>query len=60
MNRKKVLLLILALQIIILGILALLFGLGILNISVFIFLILTVGLASTVLTVLTVRKFPRS
>jgi len=58
MNRKKALLIIMAFQMIILALLVALFVTGVISTTIFVLVVLVIGLASTVGTVVAVRKFP--
>ena len=58
MNRKKALVVLLGLQMMLLAMIVALFVSNVLNITLFILLILIVGLAFTTLTVVAVRKLP--
>ena len=58
MNRKKALAVLLGLQMMLLAMIVALFVSGVLNITLFILLVLIVGLVFTTLTVVAVRKFP--
>ena len=58
MNRKKALIALLALQMMLLAMIVALFVSGVLNITLFIQLVLIVGLVFTTLTVVAVRKLP--
>lgn len=58
MNRKKALAVLLGLQMMLLAMIVALFVSGVLNITLFILLILIVGLVFTTLTVVAVRKLP--
>ena len=58
MNRKKALVVLLGLQMMLLAMIVALFVSGVLNITLFILLVLIVGLVFTALTVVAVRKFP--
>ncbi len=58
MNRKKALVVLLGLQMMLLAMIVALFVSGVLNITLFILLILIVGLVFTTLTVVAVRKLP--
>ena len=58
MNRKKALVVILGLQMMLLAMIVALFVSGVLNITLFILLVLIVGLVFTTLTVVAVRKLP--
>ena len=58
MNRKKALMLIMAIQMILLLILVALFVTGIMNVTAFAFTVLVVGIVSTAATVMAVRKLP--
>ena len=58
MNRKKALMLIMAVQMILLLILVALFVSGIMNVTAFVFTVLVVGIVSAAATVMAVRKLP--
>lgn len=58
MNRKKALMLIMAIQMILLPILVALFVSGIMNVTAFVFIIVTVGVVCSAATVIVVRKLP--
>ena len=58
MNRKKALVVLLGLQMMLLAMIVALFVSGVLNITLFILLVLIVGLVFTALTVVAVRKLP--
>jgi hypothetical protein len=58
MNRKKALAVLLGLQMMLLAMIVALFVSGVLNITLFILLVLIVGLVFTTLTVVAVRKLP--
>jgi hypothetical protein len=58
MNRKKALIAILGLQMMLLAMIVALFVSGVLNITLFILLVLIVGLVFSTLTVVAVRKLP--
>ena len=58
MNRKKALVVLLGLQMMLLAMIVALFVSGVLNITLFILLVLIVGLVFTTLTVVAVRKLP--
>ena len=58
MNRKKALMLIMAIQMILLLILVALFVAGVMNVTAFVFNVLVVGIISTAATVMAVRKLP--
>ncbi len=58
MNRKKALAVLLGLQMMLLAMIVALFVSGVLNITLFILLVLIVGLVFTALTVVAVRKLP--
>ena len=58
MNRKKALMLIMAVQMILLLILVALFVTGIMNVTAFVFTVLVVGIVSTAATVIAMRKLP--
>jgi len=58
MNRKKTLAVLLGLQMMLLAMIVALFVSGVLNITLFILLVLIVGLVFTTLTVVAVRKLP--
>ncbi len=58
MNRKKALLIIIALQMMLIAIIVVLFVSGVIKIAVFIPIILVVGLVSTAATIIAVRTLP--
>ena len=58
MNRKKALAVLLGLQMMLLAMIVALFVSGVLNITLFILLVLIVGLVFTALIVVAVRKLP--
>ena len=58
MNKKKALMLIMAIQMILLLILVALFVSGIMNVTAFVFTVLVVGIVSAAATVMAVRKLP--
>jgi hypothetical protein len=58
MNRKKALVVLLGLQMMLLAMIVALFVSGVLNITLFILLVLIVGLVFSTLTVVAVRKLP--
>ena len=58
MNRKKALAVLLGLQMLLLAMIVAPFVSGVLNITLFILLVLIVGLVFTTLTVVAVRKLP--
>lgn len=58
MNRKKALILIMAIQMILLIIPVALFVAGVMNVTAFVFTVLVVGIVSTASTVIALRKFP--
>ena len=59
MNKKKALMLIMVLQLLFLGILALLFVNGMLGITAFIATFVVIAFVSTALTLVAVRKLPQ-
>jgi hypothetical protein len=59
MNRKKALMLIMVLQLLFLGILALLFVNGMMGITAFIATFVVIAFVSTALTLVAVRKLPQ-
>jgi hypothetical protein len=59
MNKKKALLLIMVLQLLFLGILALLFVNGMMGITAFIATFVVIAFVSTALTLVAVRKLPQ-
>lgn len=59
MNRKKALMLIMVLQLLFLGILALLFVNGMMSITAFIATFVVIAFVSTALTLVAVRKLPQ-
>ena len=59
MNRKKALMLIMVLQLLFLGILALLFVNGMMGITAFIATFVVIAFLSTALTLVAVRKLPQ-
>ena len=58
MNRNKVLIIIMAIQMILLAIAITLFVSGVLNVSAFIFVVLILGIGAITATIITVRKLP--
>ena len=60
MNKKKVLILIMAVQLMLLGLLALLFVTGMMNLTAFIVTFVVISFVSTALTLIAVRKLPES
>jgi len=58
MNRNKVLIIIMAIQIVLLAIAMALFVSGVFNVSAFIFIVLLLGIGCTTATIITVRKLP--
>jgi hypothetical protein len=60
MNRKKALILIMALELILLGILAMVFMYGMINLTAFIVTFVVISFVSSVLTIIAVRKLPET
>lgn len=58
MNRKIMLIFIMGIQLIVLSILCGLLFVKLININVFVFMVLLVGIVATALTVIALRKFP--
>lgn len=58
MNRNKVLIIIMVIQMILLAIAIALFVSGVLNVSAFIIVVLLMGIGVTTATIITVRKLP--
>ena len=58
MNRKKALIIIMAIQMMLLAILMALFVSGVMNVTAFVVIVAAVGILSTAATVIAVRKFP--
>lgn len=58
MNRKIMLIFIMGIQLIVLSILCGLLFVKLINIKVFVFMVLLVGIVATALTVIALRKFP--
>ena len=60
MNRKKAVILIMALELILLGILAMVFMYGMINLTAFIVTFVVISFVSSVLTIIAVRKLPET
>ena len=60
MNKKKALILIMALELILLGILAMVFMYGMINLTAFIVTFVVISFVSSVLTIIAVRKLPET
>ena len=58
MNRKKALILIMALELILLGILAMVFMYGMIDLTAFIVTFVVISFVSSILTIIAVRKLP--
>ena len=60
MNKKKALILIMALELMLLGLLAMLFMFGMMNLTAFIVTFVVIAFVSTALTIIAVRKLPET